>query len=98
MCVRLIYYIVRTALILILYHIKTAYSKFIEFAGPETSFQTIDKTLIDRFVEAVAKVISKKTANKYKTELSSLWSWACKEGFVTANPPQQIDAYAVKRQ
>lgn len=76
---------------------KTAYRKFIEFAGPETSFQTIDKTLIDRFVEAVAKMISKKTANKYKTELSSLWSWACKEGYVTGNPPQQIDAYAVKK-
>ena len=44
-----------------------------------------------------AKMISKKTANKYKTELSSLWSWACKEGYVTGNPPQQIDAYAVKK-
>lgn len=41
-------------------------------------------------------MISKKTDNKYKTELSSLWSWAGKEGYSSDNPPRQIDAYAIK--
>lgn len=76
---------------------KTAYRKFIEFCGPMASFSTLDKSVIDEFLEAVARMISKKTANKYKTELSSLWTWACKEGHAIGNPPQQIDAYAVKK-
>ncbi len=76
---------------------KTAYRRFIEYAGAMTPFRKIDKATIDGFVEAAAKMISKKTANKYKTELSSLWAWAGKEGYVTGNPPRQIDAYAVKK-
>lgn len=76
---------------------KTAYRRFIEYAGGDTSFQEIDKNVVDGFVEIVAKMISKKTANKYKTELSALWAWAGKEGYATGNPPQQIDAYAVKK-
>lgn len=76
---------------------KTAYRKFIEYCGPMVAFSKIDKAVIDGFVEAVSKMISKKTANKYKTELSALWSWANKEGYATGNPPQQIDAYAVKK-
>lgn len=76
---------------------KTAYRRFIEYAGAMTLFRKIDKATIDGFVEAAAKMISKKTANKYKTELSSLWAWAGKEGYVTGNPPRQIDAYAVKK-
>lgn len=76
---------------------KTAYRRFIEYCGPMVAFSKIDKAVIDGFVEAVSKMISKKTANKYKTELSALWAWANKEGYATGNPPQQIDAYAVKK-
>ncbi len=76
---------------------KTAYRRFIEYTGAMTLFREIDKAAIDSFVEAVAKMISKKTANKYKTELSSLWAWAGKEGYTIGNPPRQIDAYAVKK-
>lgn len=76
---------------------KTAYRRFTEYAGPTTPFKSIDKHIIDDFVEKIAKLISKKTANKHKTELSSLWTWANKEGIVQGNPPQQIDPYAVKK-
>lgn len=76
---------------------KTAYRRFIEYAGAMTPFRDIDKATVDSFVESAATMISKKTANKYKTELSSLWAWAEKEGYATGNPPRQIDAYAVKK-
>jgi len=76
---------------------KTAYKRFIEYIGPFEAFRSIDKHAVDGFVDAVSKMISKKTANKYKTELSALWAWANKEGLVQGNPPQQIDAYAVKK-
>lgn len=76
---------------------KTAYRRFIEYAGALIPFSEIDKHVIDGFVDMVARMISKKTANKHKTELSALWAWAGKEGFVSGNPPQQIDAYAVKK-
>lgn len=76
---------------------KTAYRRFIDFIGHDTPFSSIDKRSIDGFVDTVSKMISKKTANKHKTELSSLWTWAQKEGIVQGNPPQQIDAYAVKK-
>lgn len=76
---------------------KTAYRRFIEFAGPMTPFRSIGKGTIDGFAEAAAKMITKKTANKYKTELSSLWAWAGKEGYAADNPPRQIDAYAIKK-
>ncbi len=76
---------------------KTAYRRFIEFAGAMTPFRSIGKATIDGFVAVAAKMISKKTANKYKTELSSLWAWAGKEGYAADNPPRQIDAYAIKK-
>lgn len=76
---------------------KTAYRRFIDYCGGDSAFNEIDRAVIDGFVETVATMISKKTANKYKTELSSLWTWACKEGHANGNPPQQIDAYAVKK-
>lgn len=75
----------------------TAYRRFIAFAGGDTSFRSITKHAIDKFVDELARIISKKTANKHKTELSSLWAWANKEGLVQGNPPQQIDSYAVKK-
>ena len=76
---------------------KTAYRRFIEHCGPEMPFRQIDKAVIDSFIEAVAKMISRKTANKYKIELSGLWAWAGREGYATGNPPRQIDPYAVKK-
>ncbi|MBD5641235.1 MAG: site-specific integrase [Desulfovibrio sp.] len=76
---------------------KTAYRRFIEHCGPDVVFSQLEKSSVDAFVETVAKMISKKTANKYKTELSSLWTWACKEGYAVGNPPQQIDPYAVRK-
>lgn len=76
---------------------KTAYSRFIKHCGATTPFSQIEKATVDNFVETVSKMISKKTANKYKTELSALWTWACKEGHAVGNPPQQIDAYSVKK-
>ena len=51
---------------------KTAYRRFIEHCGADLSFRQIDKSVIDGFIEAVAKMISRKTANKYKIELSGL--------------------------
>lgn len=75
----------------------TAYRRFIAFAGGDTPFRSITKHAIDKFVDELARIISKKTANKHKTELSSLWAWANKEGLVQGNPPQQIDSYAVKK-
>lgn len=75
----------------------TAYRRFIAFVGGDTSFRSITKHAIDKFVDELARIISKKTANKHKTELSSLWAWANKEGLVQGNPPQQIDSYAVKK-
>lgn len=76
---------------------RTAYRRFIGHCGPDLSFRRIDKAVIDGFIEAVAKMISRKTANKYKTELSGLWAWAGREGYATGNPPRQIDPYAVKK-
>lgn len=76
---------------------KTAYRRFTQFVGPDTPFKDIDKHIIDEFVEQISKLISRKTANKHKIELSSLWTWANKEGIVQGNPPQQVDPYAVKK-
>ena len=75
----------------------TAYRRFIAFAGGDTPFRSITKHAIDKFVDELSRIISKKTANKHKTEVSSLWAWANKEGLVQGNPPQQIDSYAVKK-
>ena len=75
----------------------TAYRRFIAFVGGDTPFRSITRHVIDTFVTELSRIISKKTANKHKTELSSLWTWANKEGLVQGNPPQQIDAYAVKK-
>ena len=58
----------------------TAYRRFIAFAGGDTSFRSITKHAIDKFVDELARIISKKTANKHKTELSSLWHGPTKKG------------------
>lgn len=76
---------------------KTAYRRFTQFVGPDMPFKDINKNIVDEFVEQISNLISKKTANKHKIELSSLWTWANKEGIVQGNPPQQIDPYAVKK-
>lgn len=76
---------------------KTAYRRFIEHCGPDASFRQIDRAVIDSFIDTIARLISRKTANKHKTELSSLWEWARKEGYAEANPPRQVEPYAVRK-
>lgn len=76
---------------------KTVYRHLIDYLGPDCSFRDISQSQINSFIESVADSISSKSANKYKVILSSLWSWAQKEGECSGNPVQQVDSFPVQK-
>lgn len=71
--------------------------KFVTFAGKDTLFADIDRQHIKQFLSKASKEISPKSANKYRIELSALWTWANVEGHVTGNPARKIEPFPVKR-
>ncbi|MDL2267954.1 site-specific integrase, partial [Desulfovibrio sp. OttesenSCG-928-G15] len=76
---------------------KGVLKKFIKFVGPDVLFRGIVRDDIKPFLSKYAKEISRKTANKYRIELSALWSWAQIEGHASANPARQIEPFSVTK-
>lgn len=76
---------------------KGVLKKFIAFAGKDTFFKDIDRSTVKSFLNRYAQEISPKSANKYRIELSALWSWANIEGHAQGNPARQIESFAVTK-
>ena len=76
---------------------KGVLNKFSEFAGPNVLFQKIDRSAVKIFLNKYARDISPKSANKYRVELSALWSWANIEGHATGNPARQVEPFSVTK-
>ena len=71
--------------------------KFVAFVGGNTPFSSVDRQVIKPFLAKISKDISSKSANKYRVELSALWTWANIEGYATGNPARQLEPFPVKR-
>lgn len=76
---------------------KSVFRKLVDFLGETSPFSDIDRQAIKPFLSKIAKEISPKSANKYRVELSALWSWANIEGHATGNPARQLEPFPVTR-
>ena len=76
---------------------RTVLKRFIEFIGKDTLFASIDRADVKPFLYETATKISHKSANKYRVELSALWSWAQIEGHAQGNPARQIAPFPTKK-
>lgn len=72
---------------------STVLKRFSEFVGKGVAFGDISRTEVKDFVLHIKKNISPTSANKHKTELSALWSWAQVEGYATSNPARQVEPF-----
>ena len=73
---------------------KSVLRKLNRFIGPKTEFSTITKNDLEAFLEAAKEAVSAKSANKYRIELSALYSWAAREGYVPVNVARQTEPFA----
>lgn len=73
---------------------KSVLRKLNKFIGPKTEFSTITKNDLEAFLEAAKEAVSAKSANKYRIELSALYSWAAREGYVPVNVARQTEPFA----
>ena len=73
---------------------KSVLRKLNRFIGPKTEFSTITKNDLEAFLEAAKEAVSAKSANKYRIELSALYSWATREGYVPVNVARQTEPFA----
>ena len=71
--------------------------RFVEYLGKDTIFEEIDRRQVESFLSHIADTISPKSANKYRVELSALYSWAMRDGFASANLARQTEAFAVQK-
>lgn len=76
---------------------KSVLKKFTAFIGKDESFKTIDRQDVKSFLSKYSKEVSPKSANKYRVELSALWSWAQVEGHSLGNPARQVEPFSVTR-
>lgn len=76
---------------------RAALKRFVGFIGASVPFEEIQRRHIDAFLEHIASTISPKSANKYRTELSALYSWAIRDGHATANLARQTETFSVQK-
>ncbi len=76
---------------------KGVLKKFSQFVGRDAIFSDIDRACVKSFLNKYAKDISSKSANKYRVELSALWSWANIEGHAQGNPARQVEPFSVTK-
>lgn len=66
--------------------------------NPRITIGEIDRQLVKEFLAHAAKTITPKAANKYRIEISALFSWAQREGLYNGpNPATGIDPFPVER-
>lgn len=76
---------------------KSVLNKFSEFVGPDAPFREVERGVVKTFLNKSAKDVSPKSANKYRVELSALWSWANIEGHAAGNPARQVEPFSVTK-
>lgn len=76
---------------------NTVFKKFVAFIGLDFKFSAIGRADIKSFLADIAQEVSPKSANKYRVELSALWSWANVEALAVGNPARQVEPFPVTR-
>lgn len=68
----------------------TTFRRFLQFIGPNTQFSEITPQRVRIFLGGFDSV-SDKTVLNYYIALSSLWTWACKEGYAPEHIIQRVE-------
>jgi len=75
---------------------KTVLQKFLAHVGPHTPLTAVTKEAIKEFLAGAARD-SKKKANSYRTQISGLFTWACREELARSNPVSRVQPYPVEK-